>query len=145
MSRESRPQVLLVNRAVVLDQHKILLIRRAAKDSWQSGKWELPGGKLERGQDLNAALEREVMEETGLLVTPVNRLACYFSEIIGTGKYAGLTYINITGIVKLDGGKTKLSEEHDDFQWVDYETALDQDLTEPSRKALIVLENHIST
>lgn len=60
--RKSRPQVVLVNKALVLDgKGKVLLIKRSQDDTYMSGKWELPGGKLESGQDITNALEREVL------------------------------------------------------------------------------------
>ena len=41
------------------DEGKILFIKR-------KGKWDLPKGKLERGEDLKKCAQREVEEETGL-------------------------------------------------------------------------------
>lgn len=50
-------------KALIKDTHgKILLIREA------DGRWELPGGGLEHGEDPRAGLAREVQEEIGLKV-----------------------------------------------------------------------------
>lgn len=102
-------------------------------------KWELPGGKLDVGQDLSTALEREVLEETGLVVVPTDKTAYWNSHIISSGKYKGLPYIVLVGIVKSLGGKVSLSEEHDDFAWVKIDLALKYDLVPESRAALTVL------
>lgn len=101
--------------------------------------WEFPGGKLDIGQDLSHALEREVMEETGLLVEPESKLSFADSFVIGDGPYIGLPYVVLFGTAKVLGGKLRLSKEHQAYVWEEYNTALDYDLTPESRKALIVL------
>ena len=42
--------------------------------------WEFPGGQVEEGEDLVTALQREVLEETGIMVT-VGRLAGVYSNL----------------------------------------------------------------
>jgi len=141
MMKHDRPQVVLVNRCIVRNSsNDILLVKRSVNDSYNPGKWEFPGGKLDIGQDLSNALEREVMEETGLLIEPESKLNFAESYIIGNeGQYMGFTYVALFGIAHSIGGKLKLSDEHDDYAWEDYDTALEYDLTIESRKALIVL------
>ena len=125
--KQSRPKVVLTNRAIVLDKKgKILIIKRSDIDSWRPGYWEFPGGKLDEGQDISNALEREVLEETGLVVIPTNRVVYCESKI---------------GIAKKIGGKVKLSEEHADYAWVEANEALDYKLTIESKKALLVLQD----
>lgn len=50
------------------EQNQIYLQKRGPGCRDQVGEWELPGGELERGEDLETAAVREVEEETGLLV-----------------------------------------------------------------------------
>lgn len=50
------------------DGGRLLLIRRAHEPG--RGRWSLPGGRVESGEDDAAALAREMAEETGLIVTP---------------------------------------------------------------------------
>jgi mutator protein MutT len=53
--------------AVIIDGERVLLIRRANEPS--KGEWSLPGGVVEVGESLEAALAREVREETCLEVS----------------------------------------------------------------------------
>jgi 8-oxo-dGTP diphosphatase len=46
-----------------------LLIRRAQEPL--RGEWSLPGGAVELGETLGEAIQREVLEETGLAIEPV--------------------------------------------------------------------------
>jgi len=48
-------------------QGRVLISRRAA-NTHQGGLWEFPGGKLEPGESLKQALERELREELGIRV-----------------------------------------------------------------------------
>ncbi len=52
--------------AVILDEDRVLLVKRGQEPL--KGAWSLPGGVVEIGETLEAALVREVLEETGLRV-----------------------------------------------------------------------------
>ena len=57
--------------AVIVDDGKVVLIRRRYEPL--KGQWSLPGGGVEIGETLEAAVAREMLEETGLevMVGPV--------------------------------------------------------------------------
>jgi mutator protein MutT len=52
--------------AVVLDDDRVLLVQRAHEPL--KGEWSLPGGVVELGETLEAALRREIFEETALTI-----------------------------------------------------------------------------
>jgi 8-oxo-dGTP diphosphatase len=53
---------------------EVLLIRTAKFG------WELPGGRIERGEDLHAALRREVREETGYTLETIGRITGIYAH-----------------------------------------------------------------
>lgn len=57
-----------VGAVVVDDAGRLLLIQRGHAPS--AGLWSVPGGRVEPGETLPAAVVREVREETGLTVVP---------------------------------------------------------------------------
>jgi ADP-ribose pyrophosphatase YjhB (NUDIX family) len=58
--------------AVILTADGVLLQRRD-----DNGKWGLPGGAVEPGESVRAAVIREVQEETGLEVEPIRIVGVY--------------------------------------------------------------------
>ncbi|MDA3780821.1 MAG: NUDIX hydrolase [Bacteroidales bacterium] len=53
--------------AVIMNNdNKILLLKRGETAPWMSNKWSLVGGKIEKGETPQQAVEREILEETGL-------------------------------------------------------------------------------
>lgn len=72
-------------RAIIPDQRdKVLVVRR--KYGFFAGKWELPGGRVNSGEDLLSGLIREVKEEVGMTLDPnkVDRL--FWIQIIDERK-----------------------------------------------------------
>lgn len=71
---EERPRrgAILVTRD---DRGRVLLVRQRAGPF--AGAWLLPGGGLEDGESYEAALRREVLEETGLVVGAIRAVAAY--------------------------------------------------------------------
>ncbi|WP_243668330.1 NUDIX hydrolase [Vulcanisaeta sp. JCM 16161] len=65
MSREYPRYPLVGVGAIVIKDNKILLIRRGAEPN--KGKWSIPGGMVEPGEDPDRAALRELQEETGII------------------------------------------------------------------------------
>jgi 8-oxo-dGTP diphosphatase len=62
---------------VLQDAQGKVLITRRAENAHQGGLWEFPGGKLELGETVNHALQRELFEEIGvriLAATPLIKI-----------------------------------------------------------------------
>lgn len=130
------PKILLVTRCFIKKDGKILLLHRTKKRNYNPGKWELPGGKVEAGQDISDATEREILEETGLLVKIISPRTFTETKIVSDGKYKGKLYLELIFEAKLISGKEKLSYEHSEYQWAKSEQALNMNLSLQARKAI---------
>jgi 8-oxo-dGTP diphosphatase len=91
---------------------KLLLLRRAEEDG--KGLWEFPKGAFDTSDvTIHETARRELREETGLDATGME----YIGDIErsdGRRKCMGYAYV-VYGF----RGKVRLSEEHDDYRWVD--------------------------
>ncbi len=72
MSREYPERPIVGVGGVVVEQGRVLLVRRGRAPLL--GEWSIPGGALKVGETLEEALRRELREETGLEVTPLELL-----------------------------------------------------------------------
>ena len=92
------------------------------------GKWSLPGGGLDHGEDPIEGMKREIIEETELSVTdlkPVN-LRSYITD--------EKDFLVIVGYVaKAVSENVRLNWEHDKYKWLTLEEALKLELTEGAR------------
>ena len=55
--------------ALIIDRDRVLLVQRGKQPL--KGWWSVPGGVVETGEHLAEALQREVLEETGLEAEPL--------------------------------------------------------------------------
>ncbi len=52
--------------AVIIRDGRVLLVKRGGEPA--KGLWAIPGGAVEAGETLQAAAEREILEETGVVI-----------------------------------------------------------------------------
>jgi ADP-ribose pyrophosphatase/8-oxo-dGTP diphosphatase len=59
----------------VLPDGRIVLVQRR-----DNGRWSLPGGIVDWGEDISSSVQRELLEETGLKLIKINRLVGVYSD-----------------------------------------------------------------
>lgn len=135
------PAILLVNRAVVFDDDRLLLLQRSRDDSYNPGLWEFPGGKVDAGEELVEGLKREVFEETGLEIELSSTSTHVESELIQGGKYSGRLYVALFHSARRLSGELSISNEHEAYTWLDTNSALERTLTPESQRAILAIKN----
>jgi len=115
----SRP-ILAVSAAVFRDG-RVLLIRRARAPL--IGHFSLPGGVVEAGETLAAAVGRELMEEVGVAAEIIgfNR---HVEAIAPEGERVRTHYVIASFVARWVSGEPRFSDEVDRVEWIDPADAL---------------------
>ena len=115
--------------AAVLHRRRVLAARRTAPPAL-AGRWELPGGKVEPGEDPSRAVVRELAEELGCTVRVTGWLPGR-SEV-----RPGLALVVATAAL-VEG--EPVAAEHDRLRWLGADELTDVDWLEPDRPFLAPL------
>ena len=98
-------------KALILNGHDILILVK------HSGVLDLPGGRIEYGENQKEALDREIIEETGLIVKIHDPIAHWSFTKSNSLQISGATHL-----CQYLGGRIRLSDEHSDYFWFPLET-----------------------
>ncbi len=124
----------LTVRAIIKQDDKVLLLRRAGGNPLYTGHYELPGGKVDFGEDPRAALQREILEETGHEIETLQINDVYSELDVRDLQHQ---YIELVFVATLKPGTTMtLDEDHDKYAWKKPSDIQLLDLTETTRLAL---------
>lgn len=108
--------VAAVGGLIVNEAGKLLLVRRARNPG--KGKWGLPGGFVDRTETVEAALRREVLEETGLSLTSTDYLISYPNQYNYQGVVAAVIDFFYVCRAESDSPLQLAEDELDAFEWV---------------------------
>jgi ADP-ribose pyrophosphatase YjhB (NUDIX family) len=115
MGREYPKQPLVGVGGVVIDRDRVLLIRRGCEPL--KGEWSLPGGLLELGEELTAGVRRELLEETGLEVEPLE-IILPFDRIVREGSRVKYHYVIVDYLCRRKRGRLRPASDVVDARWV---------------------------
>lgn len=94
---------------VIIDNGKVLILRRSQSDDWMPGHYGLPGGKLDGPERPQDAASRECKEEVQLIVEPQDLV--FLPKVSIEKQHAFFYTTKFSGELKLDF-------EHDDYKWI---------------------------
>lgn len=102
-----------LTKSVVRFKDKYLLLKKAEDIVAENvGKWECPGGRIDKDEDPEKAVLREIKEETGLKCEIIRELPFLHKR---NKKYESLCHVYL---VQALSNKIKLSSEHSEYKWV---------------------------
>ena len=96
-----------VVKSVVIRDGKVLVLTKP------DGKPDLPGGRVEEGENSEQGLHREIQEETGIKVRILRPISEWSYE-----KGTELTVAGITFLCEYLYGNVELSLEHSEYRWM---------------------------
>ncbi len=117
--------------AGAIERDGAYLLCRRPEHKARGGCWEFPGGKLEAGESVAAALVRELREELGIEIRAGESLACVEHA------YPDLCICLTLLHAEIVCGEPQLLE-HTELRWVKPAQALELELC-PADRALITL------
>ncbi|SRR6266568_681989 len=102
--------------AVVIDKGRVLLILRGQEPL--KGRWSLPGGMLELGESLLDGVVREVREETGLTVEPVELIEL-LDRVFREADRVRYHYVIADYLCRVVEGSLEAASDADDVRWME--------------------------
>jgi 8-oxo-dGTP diphosphatase len=113
--------------AVIINQGKIALIKRGNEPS--KGKWTIPGGLVELGENLQAAVIRETKEETCLEVDNPCLIDVVDNVDLDEQGKVKYHYVIIDYLVHVKAGTIKAASDAAELRWVPFDEVEDYNLT----------------
>ncbi len=102
--------------AVVFKENRVLLVQRGRPPA--QGQWAIPGGRIALGETLQQAAEREIMEETGVVITA--REPIFTFDVVERDEQGKVRfhYIVVDLIADYVSGDPRPGDDAADARWV---------------------------
>jgi len=131
VSREYPTRPLVGTGALILKGGKLLLIKRGAQPG--QGKWSIPGGLVELGENVQDAMIREVKEEVGLDVEAVKLMDVFDSVTLDEKGRIQYHFVVVNFLVRILGGSLQTADDVLEAKWVPIDEVKDYNLTKSFR------------
>lgn len=102
----------IATKAIILKDDKYLILYKSDKEDVNPNSYDIPGGRLQFGEQPEEALTREVKEEVGLDIAILGPFEVW------TFTKENFQLVGVNFLCKYLGGSESLSDEHDHFKWL---------------------------
>jgi ADP-ribose pyrophosphatase len=120
--------------AIVIKDGRVLLVKRNQPPS--KGLWAIPGGRVEIGETLKEAAEREIIEETGLTIRagdPVYTFDVIERDEAGRVRFH---YVIVDLVADYLSGELNASDDASEARWVTPEELENLLISQSTREVL---------
>lgn len=131
MSREYPKRPIVGAGACILREGKLLLIRRGAEPG--KGRWSIPGGLVELGENVEDAMVREAKEEVGLDVKAVKLVDVFDSLTLDDLGRVQYHFVVVNFLVRIVGGRLHTADDVTESKWVHLDEVEKYELTRSFR------------
>jgi 8-oxo-dGTP diphosphatase len=107
---------ILAASAAIIRDGLVFIARRARGPAL--GVWTMPGGMVEAGETLSAALIREILEETSMTIEPVTLAGHREVVVRDEAGRVSRHFVILCFASRWVKGETVLNDELDEFRWV---------------------------
>lgn len=102
--------------AVVFKQKRVLLVKRARAPA--QGQWAIPGGKVNLGETLQQAAQREILEETGIVIQAREPVFSFNSIDRDNNGRVRFHYVIVDLAAEYCGGEPQPGDDAAQVRWV---------------------------
>jgi 8-oxo-dGTP diphosphatase len=134
---QSAPILRVAAKAIIVNEKdQILIVREASTydEGTNIGHYGLPGGRVEIGESFMDGLKREVREEVSLEIEPLYPVQVGEWHPVIKGRPHQIIAIFMACRVK--AGTISLSQEHDQFEWINPKQRAHYNIMNPDREVI---------
>ena len=102
--------------AIVFEENKVLLVRRGQPPA--EGAWAIPGGRVELGESMQKAAEREIREETGLNVRAKDPVFTFDVVVRDDNGRVRFHYVIVDLVADYVSGELRPGDDALEARWV---------------------------
>ena len=120
--------------AVVFKEDTVLLVLRGKPPAEK--QWSIPGGCVELGETLQEAAEREIIEETGVVIEA--KAPVYTFDVIERDENGHIRFHYVIVDLAADyvSGELRAGDDAVDVSWVSHKDLNNRNVSEATRKLL---------
>jgi len=119
LKRDYPDRPLLGVGAVIVRNEQVLVVRRANPPL--KGEWSIPGGLVETGETTREALVREIREETGLTVEPVEFIEVFERILHDADSRVQYHFVVIDYLCRIISGESCPGSDVSEMRWATFD------------------------
>ena len=120
--------------AVVFKDNAVLLVQRANPPA--RGMWAIPGGSIRLGETLQAAAEREILEETGVVIRAGDPVLVFDAIYRDDREKVQYHYVIVDLAADYLSGEPCAGDDAADARWITERELVELDVNPATRRLL---------